>query len=345
MDVFKLAFETTVVGLLTMSWLTVAIYLLLPDSTINTALGNLQTFLKTYPTPLGIGAVTLAYCLGSAVVPVANQLVNDEHWPLNESAIRCLVLTRQDDNLKSAVPATDYTPLLPDKRPTHCSYWGPIFEKKIGPGTRVATFFRLWIGCDKEGCDFRSDASGSRDADHPILTIFEQQEAEVMNQGSDRTERLRQLHERIVVLRGMVFCGFVLSLICLLAYFARVNGTSTWIRPTCGIMLGVAFSVFAAFNGYNDLRDFDVFDIPVLESLLVVVTVFGVVLAIRKAKNKHFRSMRYVFVALFFTALAYGGWISSEATYDQQIISSFVASQKGSAAPRVAGDPLGKRLD
>jgi hypothetical protein len=31
MDVFKLAFETTVVGLLTLGWLGVATYLLFPD--------------------------------------------------------------------------------------------------------------------------------------------------------------------------------------------------------------------------------------------------------------------------------------------------------------------------
>ena len=76
MEIFKLAFETTVVGLLTMSWLTVAIYLHPPDSTLNSALRKLQYFLKTYPTPLDIGVLTLAYCRGSPLPPVANQLVN-----------------------------------------------------------------------------------------------------------------------------------------------------------------------------------------------------------------------------------------------------------------------------
>ena len=106
-----------------------------------------------------------------------------------------------------------------------------------------------------------------------ILTIFQQQETAVLIQPSDRTEGLRQLHERIVVLRGTVFSLFVLLLICLFAYFARVNGgTSHWMRPACGALLAIAFTVFATINGYHDLEDRDIFDIPVLECLLVVIT-------------------------------------------------------------------------
>jgi len=95
MDVFKLAFETTVVGLLTICWLGVATYLLFPDFTFDAAAKNLPDLLQKNPAALGIGALTLAYCLGSAVIPVADQLLNDEHWPLNEGAIRCKVFKKE----------------------------------------------------------------------------------------------------------------------------------------------------------------------------------------------------------------------------------------------------------
>jgi hypothetical protein len=59
----------------------------------------------------------------------------------------------------------------------------------------------------------------------------------------------------------------------------------------------------------------------------VVITIFGVTLAVRKTKNERFQSKRYVLITLFFTGLTYGGWMWSEIIYDQQVISSFVASQ------------------
>ena len=131
------------------------------------------------------------------------------------------------------------------------------------------------------------------------------------------------------MLRGAVFSGFVLLLICLFAYFARVNGgESHWVRPACGALLAIAFRVFGALNGYEDLVRRDIFDIPVLESLLVVITIFGVVLAVRKVKHEGFQSKKWVLISLFFTGLAYGGWMWSEIIYDQQVISSFVGLQQ-----------------
>src|SRR5690242_20221799 len=101
MDVFKLAFETTIVGLLAFVWVGVAVHLLFPDT--------LKAFLAWVAGPdakenraltgLGVGALTLAYCLGSAILPIANQLVNDEHWPLTENAIRCQVFEKQQEQL------------------------------------------------------------------------------------------------------------------------------------------------------------------------------------------------------------------------------------------------------
>src|SRR5215467_2452200 len=102
MDVFKLAFETTVVGLLTIGWLSVAAYLLFPDFPLDSVFKNFLHSDKDSEKTLaasGVGALLLAYCLGSAILPISNQLVNDEHWPLNESAIRCQVFTQQELNL------------------------------------------------------------------------------------------------------------------------------------------------------------------------------------------------------------------------------------------------------
>ena len=361
MDVFKLAFETTVVGLSTVGWLAVVTCLLFPGFRLSTSVQSLPDFLQKNLTTVGIGGLIFAYCLGSAVLPISNQLVNDEHWPLNESAIRCQVFTRQEQYLEriglTSIPkdkptGRDYSLTLEELAPRHCSYWAPIFtSEKIGLLERLRRFARRWIGRPTTADE---DLAGKspEELENPckshkastvcdefqtlrILTIFQQQETAVLNQSADQTEGLRQLHERIVVLRGTIFSGFVLLLTCLFAYFARVNGgTSHWLRPACGVVLALAFTVFAFFNGYKDLVDRNIFDIPVLEGLMMVITIFGITLAFRKARNARFHSKRYMLISLFFTGLAYGGWMWSEIIYDQQVMSSYVVLQQHAPAQK-----------
>lgn len=362
MDVFKLAFETTIVGLLTIGWLAVAAYLLFSDLQLTSVVEKLPDFLRSNPATLGVGALLLAYCLGSAILPLAKQLVNDEHWPLNEDAIRCQVFTQHQEDLKLVFDVAP--PILPgrkafspaDLKPRHCSYWAPIFEKnaagpdkKIGILKRVEWFARRWVGllpsADESSTERPEELetickkTESTECDEfkagRILTIFQQEETAVLSQPSDTNEDLRQSRERIVVLRGAVFSLFVLFLICLPAYFARVNGgASTWIRPAFGILIGAVLAVFAIVNGLGDLARANIFDIPVLETMLVVITIFGVVLAFKRAKNKRFQSKRYVLITFFFTSLAYGGWLWSEILYDQQVINSFVVLQHHPPTPK-----------
>jgi hypothetical protein len=395
MDVFKLAFETTVVGLLTIGWLAVAAYLLFagsqPDSVlqklfdvqkVSDFVQRLADFLgEKNLTAVGISTLILAYCLGSAVLPISNQLVNDEHWPLNESAIRCQVFTKEELELNSVLE-TGLPPLTgervfsrDDLHPRHCSYWAPVFDDEPSdtiqrPG-RVKRFFRvlerfarLWIGlpasadepdakkmaelcktlrgasCDEQAaekdpailaqlCKTLQNTACDEFKAKRILAIFRQQETAALSQPSDGTEGLRQLRERIVVLRGTLLSLFVFLLICLFAYFRSADGgVSHWTRPVFGGVGGVValvFTVFAAFNGVHDLVSPNIFDIPVLECVLMTITIFGLVLVFRRAQNKRFRSRHYVLITLFFTGLAYGGWMWSEVLYDQQVIGSYVS--------------------
>ena len=328
MDVFKLAFETTIVGLLAFLWLGIATYLLFPDFLIDLLTKKIPPLVKDNQALMGVTVLTLAYCLGSAILPIANQLVNDEHWPLRENAIRCQVFTKQQEQLK----ATGYTALLKEElKPLHCSYWAPILDKEHKEiEGRISQFLRLWAGFPV------TQDHDDKTKIEKILTLFQLEESTVLSRSSDNTEQLRQLHERIVVLRGAVFSGFVLLLICLSAYFARVHGhPSHWTKHVCGILLAVSFTVFAILNGYHDLADQNIFDIPVLESLVAVIAIFGLVLVFRGVTTQLFRMKRCVLIAIFFTGLTYGGWMWSEIIYDQQVISSFAVLQSNPEARAV----------
>jgi hypothetical protein len=297
MDVFKLAFETIIVGLLTFVWLGFATYLLFPEF-LKRLVGWIDPAVDKYKAALGLGILTIAYCLGSAVSPIAKQLVNDEHWPLNEDAIRCQVAQSLQKNADDV----------------QCSHWSPLFKKdeKMEMRDRIRLFRRL-----------AAPLPGETQQRGDLSTSFQQKEAEILLKAHDNAELLTQLSERIVVLRGAVFSGFVLLMICLSAYFARINGGEShwvrWIRPGCGLVLAAIFTTFALLNGLDDLHH-GISDPPVLESLLLVITIFGVVVVAKGAKAPLLRAKRYVLIALLLTGLSYGGWVGSEILYDQQVL-------------------------
>jgi hypothetical protein len=332
MDVFKLAFETIVVGLLAFVWLGVGAYLFSPDFLGDLLSRRIPAFAKDNQTFLSVAILTVAYCLGSAILPISNQLLNDEHWPLPENAIRCQVFTQQQMQLKgidySAVPEH----LSPDDlSPVHCSYWAPLFERG-GIWHRIGTFLRLWAPSPFKKSD--GAASGDDAKKEKILSLFQLKESRLLNQ-SPEGEQLKLLHERIVVLRGAVFSGFVLSLLSIFAYFARVFGNPThWIRTACGGLLAICFAAFALLNAWQDLLNQQIFDIPILEGLVFSIVSFGAILVIRGVKTPLFMKKRYLFTVIFFAALAYGGWMSSEIIYDQQIVSSFADLRDGAGTPK-----------
>jgi hypothetical protein len=157
----------------------------------------------------------------------------------------------------------------------------------------------------------------------------------ILSQTSENTERLKQLRGRIVVLRGAVFSGCVLFLICLFAYMARVNGQSwRWKRTLWGILLAAFFAVYVLRNAYQDFKAKNIFDIPVLEGLLGAVMIFGGFLVIRGVKTCLFQRERSLLVVALFAALAGAGWGASEIIYDQEVISSLAVPQDQAETPK-----------
>src|SRR6202007_910470 len=134
---------------------------------------------KDNQTLLSIAVLTVAYCLGSAILPISSQLVNDEHWPLSETAIRCQVFTQQQKLLQQidyTVVPKHLSPL--DLQPVHCSYWAPMLEVGIGHG--IWTFLRLWapsFAATKDPSAKDDEAKQGR-----ILSLFQLQENKLLNQ-------------------------------------------------------------------------------------------------------------------------------------------------------------------
>jgi hypothetical protein len=269
-----------------------------------------------------VGILSLAYFIGSAIVPISSQLLDDEHWPLPEDAIRCQVSRDQAARLGKITDAgfPERHSGLVNRRVCECSYWDRFLEMDEKVGKRTFSWKGFWKGWQDE--DDNKDEM--RENKKQILTLFELEESKVLNQGSDKTEPIRQLHERIVVLRGAVFSGSALFLICLFACIAPVQGQpSPWKRSLWGILLAAASLAFGLRNGMNDLKYPDIFDVPVLEGLLGMITLFGAYLVVRGVRARPYLNLRFLLAVGFLAALAYGGWVWSEVIYDRQVISSY----------------------
>jgi hypothetical protein len=334
MDVFKLAFETTMVGVLAFLWLGIAVDLIYPPffaELVPKVVGKNDAL-------LGVAVLSLAYCIGSAIIPISSQLVNDEHWPVPEDAIRCLVLEDVNDQVDGIGRIELLKPyeLDNDFNACHRTFFERFREKDPATNQRRVTWNKIRSGL-RETFE-RMDAE--RRAEYvkteiendkkvgDILTKFQLMETQVLNQGTDKTERLRQLHERIVVLRGAVFNGFSFLLICVFAWIAPINGKAfPWKKRVPGTVLAVLLTAFSAVNGFADLAHFNISDIPALEGLLAVITIFGGILVFYGVKARPYLGKRIVLVAAFFAALSYGGWMWSEVIYDQQVISAYAVMQ------------------
>jgi len=339
MDVFKLAFETTIVGLLAFLWLGMAVDLVYPPffaKIVPAARGENDAL-------LGVGILSLAYCIGSAIVPISSQLVNDEHWPVPEDAIRCLVLEDQDFQLRHIGQADLLKPYEPgdEFEVCHGAFWERFRKKNEMTNRRVMTWDTIREGARKTGEHKDRNLEEQEKTDKQIkldaiLTKFQLIETKIMSQGSEKTERLRQLHERIVVLRGAVFSGLCLFLICLFGSIAPRNGNSfPWKRRVSGTLLAIVLTTFSLVNGLEDITRFKITDIPALEGLLGVITLFGGFVVYYGVKERPYLGRRIVLAAGFFAALSYGGWMWSEVIYDQQLISSYAVMERN-PSPAIA---------
>ena len=97
-----------------------------------------------------------------------------------------------------------------------------------------------------------------------------------------------------------------------------------------GTGLALWFTWFSGANAYDDLKNSVIFDVPILETFLGCTTIFGGFWVIKGVPYRSFLNKRVVFLTVFITLLAYGGWMWSEVIYDQQIINAFAILQKSS---------------
>lgn len=313
MDVFKLTFETTIVGISAFLWIGIAIDLISP-----TFLVWVKALLAESKNQSVTAAVLLAcaYCLGSAILPISGQLVNDEHWPVREEGLRCRVAVEETNRLRALRPNNLATSSAePDSSNCDRPFLDRFRNRQPGASIRGTGF--LVSNVD----DVEAD-SGERER-NLILAAFELKESRTLGQGAEKEELFKQLRERVTVLRGAFFSALVAVWICGFACIApQERERFRWARKVLGVGLALYLMRLLLRSAYEDLMHPTIFDIPILEIVLITITVFGAFLVIKGVRRPCFLRLQFLLAITLCAALSYGGWIWSEILYDRQVISS-----------------------
>ena len=314
MDAFKFAFETVIVGVLALPWLAILLSLIFPKLRLNGSseeLGLLAILPEGFrDTAKGALLVSMAYVLGSVVIPLSADLLDDEHWE-EIPVVKVLptehrIRTQVYRDLKDIVAGSEMWLRKGSGAPA------------IGDDDREA----LRVSCASDSlCEDKANNAAGR-----ILGL---QEAALLAEGTDKSDRLRRLHERILVLAGATFNGFLCSLICLFAFCAQWAGNlRTLHRPPrwrrgWAALLPVSLVFGAAYLLYLHLKKPDVADPPTMELILLVLGSSGVWFFLRDVSPRRYLS--FCVIASLLTLGAYGGWWWTEAQYDKQVIYAFAA--------------------
>lgn len=279
MGALSFAFDTIIVGALALPWLVLAVDLFFPKEESRTE--SLLSFGRVNPAAAGVLLLAMAYFLGSAVSRIAQDFFNDDDLgiPVTEENIRTTVYCSPDPN----------------------EPW--LFDIGISP--EVA---RISV-CDE---------NSKNEKNNEVRRVFHLQESTLLLEGEDKTERLRQLHQQIIVLRGAAFNGLVAFALCFFGWCAkhRLKVRLFLALVPLVVLLAGAYALCQHVKG----RVLD--NPPYMEFTLFVLGLAGSFALWKRAQRNYGVGL---VLSLLLAPMAWFAWWWTEVLYDEQVIYSFYA--------------------
>ena len=289
MDALKIALETMIVGILGLPWVLLLVDLFCPERErlIKTVLERLAD--KATATLASAALFALAYLLGASTARVADDFFNDDDLNIGVS----------EDNIRTAV----YCEQNDDDR------WllqnGAALIDKDGAGT-----------------DSKTLCADRNTWDNKVRQTSAVQEASLLLTSTGNTDRIRYLHQQLVVLRGVAFDGMIVTLLCLFGLCAKHH-------PWGRLSLIAVSLVMLAWTGYAIVRHLRQNSQhlpaapPLMEVALILLALAGLFLAWKQVPQRPYECA-FMFSAVL-TGLAISGWWYSEILYDHTVIYFFYA--------------------
>jgi hypothetical protein len=335
MGALSIAFDTIIVGALAVSWVALIVHLFF--SRDKSGIKHLLDWVneQNQPAVAGVLFFAIAFFLGSAVSRIAQDFFDDDdlhiqvgrtlYEAVTEDGIRASVYCGMSDEWFGLGNHFGERPL-----PLDCKMQG-IMQ------LRIPMWFYL---VQSTNLDSKDAVDAMRKMRERVLNIFHAQESALLLKGEDATERLRQLHDQINVLRGAAFDGLLAFSLCLFGWcakFPRKVRWVLWLAPVFYLALGlIAF--------LHHLEDRALSEPPFMEFTLFVLGLAGCYVlgkdlpkkpAAQKERGMHQdrrvnTNLRagFLILLLLFVATASLGWWTTEVLYDKQVVYSNYQAQK-----------------
>jgi hypothetical protein len=296
-EAFKLAFDTIIVGALALPWLAIVVRIFFPGFATRKTEETIRLLAvapeHTRDAVASVLLIAVGYFAGSAVTRVADDCFDDReirYLPM-EHTIRNHVYCEEKkaDAMKEPGWPLGTNPMLRDRLKCPPAEKG---EKEI---------------------DYTSE-------------IFHLQEAKLLQSGPDKVERLQQLHEQIVVLRGTALNAIVFAVLCLFGVFAEYRNRQPQAAKLKKYLSYVPPLFLLALGGWwfgDHIRGTSAsYSIhshpPTMEIVVILLGAAGFFVVASDDDRNVYRSG--FFLALIFAVLAYLGWWGTEVLYNQYVI-------------------------
>jgi hypothetical protein len=313
MGALSIAFDTIIVGALALSWVTLVIHLffLEDESVIEKAISWIKE--KELTAVAGVLLFAMAFAIGSGVSRIAADFFNDDDLRIDTYRHRFRVGVTED-GIRTRVYCENEDLLA-------VSHDNQIADR--GRALKADN----WL-CGNSLAWSLPAPEDEKDKDL-VPRIFYLQESAIQLNGEDKTERVRQLHDQVFVLRGAAFNGLLAFVLCLFAWGAGLRSKLRWVIP-----MGVLIPAFIAV--YHHLGERPIVDPPFMEFTLLGLGASGVYLLWKGPRlvkvgdeEKEFVPRKFraglLVLSLFLTVAAFLAWWSTEALYCQEVIATYYA--------------------
>lgn len=312
MGVLNIAFDTTIVGALALSWVALFIHLffLEDESSIEKAISWVKD--KELTAVAGVLLFAMAYSLGSGVSRIAVDFFNDDDLRIDTYEHRFRVGVTED-GIRTKVYCENVDLLTASH------------DRQIADRGH-ALMLDSWLCQNSLAWSLPAPKEDEKNKDL-VPRIFYLQESAIQLNGQDKTERVRQLHDQVFVLRGAAFNFLVAFLLCLFAWAAGLSSKLLWVMPIVVLVPG-----FIAL--YHHLGERPIVDAPLLEFTLLLLGGSGVYLLWKRPrlqkekemeKQLALRKIRVGLLVLSFllTVAAFLAWWSTETLYYNLVIDTY----------------------
>jgi hypothetical protein len=350
MSALTIAFDTIIVGALALPWFALIVHLFFIEG--ESRLGVYLRWIRRQQASAVAGVLLFAaaYTLGAAVSRVAQDVFNDDdlylHVPVSHRWIRMattedrivtsVYCDREDNALLSAGKGN---PALAGKiqvfqcQKSNYSLKGcgnpPVYSGALGescnnsPAVDLCSQTLSWAAplCLKWQADAELNGTGA--------DIFGLEEAAVLLKGDDATQRVRQLHDQIMVLRGAAFNALVTCSLCLFVWGvsarrAKSKSVLGWLI-TCSPIVFILVALLALKHHFLVRYPTQP---PFMEFTLLLIGATGGLLLWRPLSNDGpnepqlpaGRWAALTFLSAVLTVAAVLGWWGTEVIYAQEVI-------------------------